>query len=251
MIVHRVLDVFFRTLDAVDAVRDRVDQLLGREPRPDPFAAAWPPVEEPTAPTSSQPSGESMDAEASASSDVATKTSRTKKKTSGKGAAASSPARADVKSRSEHSTTKSKTAKRDVAKKAAAPKKASRKGSVDRSGKDVDSARARAVHEYLVEKRLGVVSEDAHVQGKKVLARTLWALRTAEVAGSELGLTTADASALLHLAANMEVFATNIGRACRDHGNLIEESELDGRSRRYRLTDEGRAAAAAIETCPL
>ena len=44
MIVHRLLDVFFRTLDAVDIVRDRVDQMLGRQPRPDPWATSWPPA---------------------------------------------------------------------------------------------------------------------------------------------------------------------------------------------------------------
>ena len=74
----------------------------------------------------------------------------------------------------------------------------------------------------------------------------VWALSEAHAAGVSAGLTTNDVSALLSKAADIEVFATNIGRACRDHKSLIAESEPDGRSKRYILTDEGKKAVAAL-----
>jgi hypothetical protein len=119
---------------------------------------------------------------------------------------------------------------------------------VDRSGKDFESPRAQVIHQHILREQKGVVTEEAELNNKKVLARVVWALGAAHDAGSELGLTTGDTSALLHLAAGMEVFATNIGRACRDHKELIEESDSEGRSKRYRLTAEGRVRVAAIET---
>jgi hypothetical protein len=123
-----------------------------------------------------------------------------------------------------------------------------RKGSVDRSGKDFDSARARAVYEALRQRAGQVIVDDATLDGKKVLARVVWALFAAEGAGSEMGLTAADASALLHLAAGVEVFSTNIARTCRDETALIVESEPDGRIKRYKLTARGREKAREIAT---
>lgn len=261
MLVHRLLDAFFRTLDAVDAVRDRVDRALGREPRPDPWAVEWPPPAAPGNGATELRREEPVAAKpTSPKSPVAPKAPAAPKKAP----SAAAPAVELV-----DGETKVEAPKKKAAAKKAAPKKASsaaapkakpaakkasskgRKGSVDRQGKDFDSPRARAVLEHVKSSSLGVVTEEAEHNGKKVLARVLWALRAAEDAGSEKGLTTADASALLHLAAGMEVFATNIGRACRDHSDLIAESEPDGRSKRYKLTDEGRAAAATVETRPL
>lgn len=235
MIVHRLLDAFFRTLDAVDAVRDRVDRVLGREPRPDPWAVEWPPADvdgkERDAKEAKEPSRDAP----------AQKNGATKKATP----APATTSEAEAKP-------KPKPAKKAAAPKpkpvAATKKKSSRKGSVDRSGKDFDSPRAKAIWEYVRDNGLGVVTEEAMLDGKKVLARVVWALSAAEAAGSELGLTTADASALLHHAAGMEVYATNIGRACRDHDELIEESEPDGRSKRYRLTPKGKSLAVDIPT---
>lgn len=235
MIVHRLLDAFFRTLDAVDAVRDRVDRVLGREPRPDPWAVEWPPADverkeaEPPARDETKQNGATQ--KATPSREPTTEAKKPAKK-----AAAPKP--------------KPAAEKVEKVEKAAKAEKArsSRKGSVDRSGKDFDSPRAKAIWEYVRDNGLGVVTEEAMLDGKKVLARVVWALSAAEAAGSELGLTTADASALLHLAARMEVYATNIGRACRDHEDLIEESEPDGRSKRYRLTPKGKSLAVDIPT---
>jgi hypothetical protein len=150
---------------------------------------------------------------------------------------------------------KKKAARVTTSKPGASPRKkasgGNRKGSIDRSGKDVDSPRAKAIVERLRGQKTGVVTEDADLGGKRVLARVLWALYAADVAGSELGLTAADASALLHLAGGIEVFATNVARTCRDERTLVVESEPDGRSKRYRLTEAGKQAASKIATKPL
>lgn len=246
MLVHRLLDAFFRTLDTVDAVRDRVDRILGKEPQPDPWAVEWPPPEEAPASNGEAPT------EARDEKVVAPRKAQPKVAEGAPAVAdgeVKAPKREPAKKKAAPAAKKKAAKAAPTAKPKATAKKATskgRKGSVDRQGKDFDSPRARAVFEHVKERELGVVSEDAEHEGKKVLARVLWALQMAEEAGSEKGLTTADASALLHLAANMEVFATNIGRACRDHTDLIVESEPDGRSKRYKLTDQGRAAAASV-----
>lgn len=265
MLVHRILDAFFRTLDAVDAARDRVDRILGREPRPDPWAVEWPPPASSASSLESQEqaskneSADSSHATAKSSvsladvpasnddvvaaeavaADITEKSAATGKKTTRKAAAAPAKKKAAA---------KKSTAQKTATQKAASKKSASskRKGSVDRQGKDFDSPRARAVSDFVRQNDFGVVSPDAVHNGKKVLARVLWALHAAEEAGSEKGLTSADASALLHLAADIEVFATNLARACRDHGDLIAETEMDGRSKRYKLTRQGKAAALEL-----
>ena len=250
MIVHKLLDVFFRTLDTIDAVRDRVDRALGREPRPDPWAVTWPPegadAEAPRSDAGGSTreagqSGQGSSAGAKPSADVAS------------GAARSQPKSAPARKTAERKATPEKTAakKTGARKKSPGRKKSAnsrRKGSVDRSGKDLGSSRSRAIENKLRDEGGQVICEDSAYAGKKVLARVLWALDAAEKAGSEMGLTNNDSAALLSSAAGIEVFATNIGRACRDHPELITESEPDGRSRRYRLTDAGREAAATLKT---
>lgn len=246
-LVNRLLDVFFRTLDAVDAARERVDKALGRQPRPAPWTTEWSPVpDSPGAPSAREVAREarvtttytekpttSLYAERPASTPSKKSTTKTKNSAKTKPAAKKSAAKND-----------SAVPK---AVKGSNLKAASRKGSVDRSGKDFDSPRARAIVEKLRSDGVGVITEDAQLDGKKVLARVLWALSAADKAGSELGLTAADASALLHLAAGVEVFATNVARTCRDETELIEESEQDGRSKRYKLTPAGKTAAAKLD----
>src|SRR5688500_957815 len=215
-LANRLLDVFFRTLDAVDAARERVDRALGRELKPEPWTTEWSPVPE------------------------AADASKAPKPTPRPAPRAPTPRAAPAK--------KPHRVKPEAA---ASKKSGNRKGSIDRSGKDFDSPRAKAIVEKLREQKAGVITTDAALQGKRVLARVLWALYAADGAGSELGLTAADASALLHLAAGVEVFATNVARTCRDETDLIEESTPDGRSKRYTLTAAGRAAAANLDVRPL
>lgn len=268
MWVHKVLDVFFRTLDAVDAARDKVDRALGREPRPDPWAVEWPPPNLSASPAE-RPAPDANEADAAAppaggapevgvadvaaegSAPAASKARRARARTpsaAGKAATRGAPKKAPPKAgRTKGTRAAAAPSSPAPADKSPADKSpSSRKGSVDRQGKDFDSPRARAVAEYVAERGLAVVSEAADHGGKKVLARMLWSLYAAEAAGSEKGLTCADASALLHLAAGMEVFATNLARACRDHPELIEETEPDGRSKRYKLSAAGRLAAEAL-----
>jgi hypothetical protein len=85
-----------------------------------------------------------------------------------------------------------------------------------------------------------LIAADATLDGKRTLARVLWAVACAEDAGSEQGLTAADASAFLSSAAGLEVFTTNVGRALRDEPGLFVETFPDRRSKRYKLTQAGR-----------
>lgn len=268
MLVHRLLDVFFRTLDAVDAVRDRVDQVLGRERH----AEEWTTTEALAAPSdaaSSSSSPPQFEAEVAVSEggasafsppveavaaevQVPSKTRRqaTAKKT--KKPVKRAPATDQKASKPTPKATKARatgagTSSVAGAKKKKATSKASnttgRKGSVDRQGKDFDSPRARTIDTFVRQQKLSVVGEDTVHDGKKVLARVLWALGAADRAGESEGLTTADICALLHVCAHIDVFTTNVSRACRDHGELIVEATPDGRSKRYRLTTAGKHAA--------
>jgi outer membrane biosynthesis protein TonB len=144
---------------------------------------------------------------------------------------------------------KKATASTTTAAKAAAKKSGThRKGSVDRKGEDFDSPRARAVEAWLTDNRRPIVSAEAALDNKKTLARVVWAVGAADAAGSEHGLTAADASALLSSAAGLDVFATNVARAFRDESDLFVETVPDGRSKRYKLTAAGRARLGEVET---
>jgi hypothetical protein len=249
-LVNSLLDVFFRTLDAVDAARERVDKALGRQPRPAAWTTEWSPSPE-------VPSARDVVRDARVTSTYAEKASTSLYTERPAAPAPQSPSTSPATGakRTTKSTKKSAPKKAAGKNDSAVPKAvkgsklkaASRKGSVDRSGKDFDSPRARAIVERLRNEGIGVITEDAQLEGKRVLARVLWSLSAADKAGSELGLTAADASALLYMAANVEVFATNVARTCRDETDLIEESEPDGRSKRYKLTAAGKAAAAKLD----
>jgi hypothetical protein len=245
-LVNRLLDAFFRTLDAVDTARERLDRVLGREPAMTPSAWEAAPAgatdafTQRPAPTTWSETKIAPAKPPKAPAKVTAKApAKAAAKNSAKDAQEAKPAKVTAKKAA-------KGAAKGAAKKPAR-QKASRKGSVDRTGADFDSPRARAVLEQLVATSTPVIAEHAAIDNKKVLARVVWALGAAQEAGSAQGLTAADASALLHLAAGMDVFSTNIARACREETDLIEEGEPDGRIKRYRLTAAGRKAAAALE----
>ena len=246
MLVHRILDVVFRTLDTVDAVRARVGAVLGsesqREPQP---PSAWPPGVEAPPP--------------SISVDVGTVNTYTD--TAGvadlwrarpDAAAADNEPEALAKPKAKKAAAKAtKPAKAEAAKpkkKAAKEPTKGRKGSVDRKGEDFDSPRARAVEAWLKDQKAKVVTAAAALDNKKTLARVLWAVGAADAAGSEHGLTAADASALLSASAGLDVFSTNVARAFRDESELFAETIPDGRSKRYKLTAAGRARLSDVET---
>ncbi len=242
MIVHRLLDVIFRTLDTIDGLRQKVGQVIGKGEAQPP--SSWPTTIETAIETNVstdaqdavkasyiEPPTLEVYADRVAANDVDAPKEPAKKAPAKKKAKASASA-AKPKKQKEPSTT---------------PVAASRKGSVDRSGKDFDSARARAVASWLVENKRPMLGEGATLDGKKTLARVLWAVAAAEDAGSEQGLTAADTSALLSIAAGLEVFATNVGRAFRDESALFRETVPDGRSKRYTLTKAGRARVAELD----
>ena len=302
MLVHRLLDVVFRTLDAIDAVRARVDAVLGNDPQP---PSAWSP-EAPQAPASvaSPPSSASdapaaspaparpakrdarnvvargpstkkptkltaspdrvVDEAANTSSEETASIGPPAKKPSPKksgapkagaakaGAAKAGAAKAGAAKAGAAKAGATKTgAKSAPSTDSATPREAGgvgRKGSVDRSGRDLESPRARAIETWLKETGRPLVADDAALDGKRTLARVLWAVACAEDAGSEQGLTAADASAFLSSAAGVEVFTTNVGRTFRDESALFVETIPDGRSKRYKLTPAGRARLAGIRT---
>lgn len=307
-LVNRLLDTFFRALDAIDAARDRIDKGLGRNEHPQPWSVGLPAAVAPPhatdasapasvpapapasalAPTQAihqsgdqqEPHGQQAASarEAEAPRGAGTRAGARSPKSAGErprpGAARKTGRAGDGQGRRASTSAARKLNSGATARTEPAPSKrptrskaapgaqasttvparrvtgSSRKGSIDRSGKDVDSPRAKVILETLRARGASVVADDAVHGGKRVLARVLWALHAAEEAGSELGLTAADASALLHLAAGMEVFATNVARTCRDEATLIEETAPDGRSKRYRLTPAGRSAAGGLTTRP-
>jgi hypothetical protein len=115
------------------------------------------------------------------------------------------------------------------------PRVSARKGSVDRSGKDLSSPRADAVFAWVQESQHTVLAADAAIDGKKIVARVAWALEAATRASVDGGLTAADVSALLSHAMSIEMFATNVARALREETELFVETVPDGRSKRYTL----------------
>jgi hypothetical protein len=255
MIVHRLLDAVFRTLDTVDALRARVDAALGRaEAQP---SSSWPPLVEvetsdaAAAVRAVYEAPPDLDAWRSAPATEATnvkKASSTSKKAPAT-TAPESPKATPAKKKARASTAAARPKKAPGKKEQTQPPAAaSRKGSVDRSGKDFDSPRARAVEAWLKEHSSAVIAEDAALDGKRTLARVLWAVAVAESAGSEQGLTAADTSALLSSAAGVEVFATNVARTFRDEADLFVETSPDGRSKRYTVTAAGRARVAELAT---
>lgn len=256
MLVHRILDVVFRTLDTVDAVRARVGAVLGsdsdREPQP---SSLWPPGVEAPPPAISVDVGTvntytdtasiadawraRPDAEGSEKKPEPAKKAKAKKPAKSEAAKPKSDAKA-AKPKSEAAKPKKKAAAKEPTK--------GRKGSVDRKGEDFDSPRARAVEAWLKDQKASVVTADAALDNKKTLARVLWAVGAADAAGSEHGLTAADASALLSMSAGLDVFSTNVARAFRDESDLFAETIPDGRSKRYKLTAAGRARLGEVET---
>ena len=259
MIVHRLLDVVFRTLDTVDAVRERVDQVLRRDQQP---PSSWPATPEEAGAERSRDvvDGEKVNDGYADRPDVdtwrATKATKATKATMAKKAQAqpapAKEAKANAAKTAADGAKKKKAsaaAARPRPKKKAAPKadaSASRKGSVDRLGKDFDSPRANKTASFIAANQRPVVDDELAVDGKKTLARVLWAMAMAESAGVDEGLTAADVSALLSQAANLEVFSTNVGRSLRDESELFAETSPDGRSKRYALAKAGRERSKGL-----
>lgn len=273
MIVHRLLDAVFRTLDTVDAIRARVDAVLGRADAQPP--SSWPPVidddtgidtREARAAYSPDTSGDGRAAGTNEApgqttgtpNDAATARTTPSQKVTAKPrparkepaptqqAAATAATATTATKKTTTSPAQKATTKKAATKKPTTTATTTRKGSVDRLGKDLDSPRATQVANFIVSRKRSTVAEDAVLDGKRTIARVLWALAIAEQAGIDDGLTAVDASALLSTAAHVEVFSTNVARAFRDEHALFAETTPDGRSKRYALTAAGRARLAEV-----
>jgi hypothetical protein len=107
--------------------------------------------------------------------------------------------------------------------------------------------RATEIAAWLAAHPQPVVTEAAALDGKRTVARLVWAVSVAQQAGHVDGLTAADTSALLSSVAHVEVFATNVARAFRDEQALFVETSVDGRSKRYALTAAGKKRLADVE----
>ena len=272
MIVHRLLDAVFRTLDTVDAIRARVDAALTREAQP---PSSWPAVIGNTrsertsfdvetardiyAPTTIDTwRGEPSQAESATAAPAADEAPATSSPGPVATVPAAQPAKvaktpapkakpAASKAAASKAVSSKSTSRKAAKSKKPTPAADTRKGSVDRVGKDLDSPRANDIAAWLSAHPLPVVTEDAAVDGKRTVARLLWAVSVAQQAGHDDGLTAADTSALLSSVARVEVFATNVARAFRDERALFVETTIDGRSKRYALTAAGSKRLADVD----
>jgi hypothetical protein len=245
MLVHRLLDAVFRTLDTIDAVRARVDALLGK-------AEAQPPSQWPTPTPAEAERGRAVTTETPtpAAVDAAASTKRGAKDAATPTARRAAPKKKDPhvpSPKTQAAKSRATRPKRDPAARTSATTSSSRKGSVDRSGKDFDSPRAREIAASIAQTGRPIIAEDADLDGKKTLARVLWAVAAGDDSGVE-GMTAADVSAVLSSVAGIEVFATNVARAFRDEPTLFAEQGADGRSKRYTVTALGKARAAEVTT---
>jgi hypothetical protein len=243
MLVHRLLDAVFRTLDTIDAVRARVDALLGKaEPQP---PSQWPtptPAEAERVATTDTNTPAEADTSTSAPSSTSSTSARSARSAKGQAKrprATTTPQPQSAKSQAP------KPKRAPAAKTTTSTSSSSRKGSVDRSGKDFDSPRARTIAAAIEQTGRPIIAEDAELDGKKTLARVLWAVAAGDDSGVE-GMTAADVSAVLSLVAGIEVFATNVARAFRDEPTLFIERGADGRSKRYAVTALGKARVAEV-----
>jgi hypothetical protein len=134
--VNLALDILFRTLDTIDAVRDRIDDVMGQSAQPEPWAVKWPASQPPAhtsadvAPTNPQnvPSTPTISATKKASKP---KKKAVKKKTATKKKAAKKKPATKKKTAKKKPATKKKTAKKKPAtkKKTAKKKPATKKKS--------------------------------------------------------------------------------------------------------------------------
>lgn len=129
---------------------------------------------------------------------------------------------------------------------------ATRKGSVDRAGQDIDSPRADRLltrfanlatqDESLLDGSLWILTEEDDIDGKKLLARALWALWFAHFFAEDeddKALSAADMCALIYKIASIDIFPTNIARICREYERFCDAAPADGRSKRFILSEKG------------
>lgn len=224
IVVQKILDGFFLSLDAVDAARRKVDQLLGR-PEEAPFEVQWP---EPVNP----------DKSASAPDDAAKN-----KKTA-------SEAKDEVLKKAAPYKPKKPAPK--VSKKAKASnksaKKVTKKASKKTQGKtsprhpkvtlEIEDLTQKVKKGSIKARPLG---NDDELGGKKMIARIVFVLGVAEA--ENLGaLSSTEIAHVLTFAQGIETFGTNISRAIRQGtAEMVEIVPSTGRIQRYGLNEKGKS----------
>ncbi len=117
-----------------------------------------------------------------------------------------------------------------------------------RPARQIHSERSEQILRILRDQNGTIVDKNAEVSGKSSLACILWALHAADQAEMKDGVSIHDVSALLFKAAKVELYPINVSRMVHDHTNLIHQVSQEMRTKRYALTDAGRAIATALPT---
>lgn len=221
MILERLFHVVFRALDAVDAVRERLDSTV-----------SWLKGSESSKDFQSNVGGRSDQTEntwRSSPSNINTVKSKPKvSKTASK--KRTTPSVRKVK----------KTTNRASSTPKAEPKtKLSQPAVVARSGKQISSPRANRILKTIQEQKIPVVRRNSVLLGKRSLASVVWALSAAEKSEIKEGVSVHDISALLFKAAGIEIYPINVSRMLHDNGDLIKQVTQEKRTKRYLLTDKG------------
>ncbi len=120
-----------------------------------------------------------------------------------------------------------------------------------RSGKKISSTFAAQMLTELKNKKMKVVSEAAEINGKKSLAWVVWALGVADKTKMQEGISIHDVSSLLYHAAKIEIYPINVSRMVHDNDQYIRQVSQDKKTKRYLLTDEGRALVSALPLADL
>ena len=120
-----------------------------------------------------------------------------------------------------------------------------------RSGKKISSTFAAQMLTELKNKKMKVVSEAAEINGKKSLAWVVWALGVADKTKMQEGISIHDVSSLLYHAAKIEIYPINVSRMVHDNVQYIRQVSQDKKTKRYLLTDAGRALVPALPLADL
>jgi hypothetical protein len=120
-----------------------------------------------------------------------------------------------------------------------------------RSGKKISSLLAEQMLAELRNKKMGVVSESAEINGKKSLAWVVWALDVADKAKLQEGISIHDVSSLLYHAAQIEIYPINVSRMVHDNSQYIRQVSQDKKTKRYLLTEEGKKRVATLSLAKL
>lgn len=216
IIVQKLLDGFFLSLDAVDAARRKVDHLLGR-PEEAPFEVVWPEPTVPSSPPEPAPVPEKKLAEKKA------KAAAPKKR------ASKNAASADKKTKASRSKTKA-----GGGSKKAKGKTSPRHPKVTIEIEDLTNK----VKNNLIQAR--PLRDDDELGGKKMIARIVYVLGVAE-AEALGGMTSTEIAHVLTFSQDIETFGTNISRAIRQGtADMVENSPTTGRIQRYALNEKGK-----------